>query len=139
MNPRRGHNLLGGHSIPTLAPEGTGPGGSGSFPQTPPLAVPGGHDEFAGPQPGRDTVTAGRRRRFREGSAGPARAGGGRRGSCLAHAGVSLAIRAPREMQTISRRAHATRNTGRVGYLDNITGGEYRKISFEGENTQNKP
>lgn len=50
-----------------------------------------------------------------------------------------LATRAPREMQTISRRAHATRNRRRVSYPDNVTGGNYRKISFEGKTLRTNP
>lgn len=48
----------------------------------------------------------------------PGRAGVGE-WPCLAHAGVSLATQAPREMQTISRRADATRSGGRVSYPNN--------------------
>lgn len=83
-HPRRGRSPLGGFSIRTSAarkdPEPAASPRPGGSPQPPPLPAPSGRDEFDRPQPGRDAVKAGlRRRRFRggpPGRPGPRRAGG---------------------------------------------------------------
>lgn len=79
-HPRRGRSPLGGFSIRTSAarkdPEPAASPRPGGSPQPPPLPAPSGRDEFDRPQPGRDAVKAGLRRRRFQGArrAGPGRA-----------------------------------------------------------------
>lgn len=79
-HPRRGHSPLGGFSIRTSAArKALSPAPPRGPPQPHPLPAPSGRDEFDRPQPGRDTVAAGQRRRLRggpPGRPGPRRAGG---------------------------------------------------------------